>query len=137
MKAVKTKQCIEQSIAELFNVRSQIKDLKAKDAKLQEVVNEYSDKHISEFVEGKLALEKGILKIQQNPPKLVYEGSEKSLNTLERELLAEELTKDYVQTKPNLSKMIARLNGDKILKKLLQAKRFSIIQSSKYVAKPY
>ncbi len=128
---------IEQSVAQLFNVRGQIKDLKAKEAELQEVVDDYSDRHISEFTDGQLALENRVLKIQQNPPKLVHEGSEKALTTAERELLAEEVAKDYVQIKPNLTKMIARLNGDKLLKKLLQAKGFLIVQSSKYVEKPY
>ncbi len=136
MRQTETKS-IEQSISELFSVRSQIKDLKAKESRLQEVVDDYSDQHISEFTDGQLVLENGILKIQQNPPKLVHTGSEKALTTAERELLAEELGKDYVQTKPNLTKMIARLNGDKLLKKLLQAKGFLIVQSSKYVAKPY
>ncbi len=137
MKQTEVTKEIEQSISELFNVRSQIKDLKVKESQLQEVVDDYSDRHISEFTEGQLALKNGILEIQQNPPKLVHEGSEKALTTAERELLAEEVAKDYVQIKPNLTKMIARLNGDKLLKKLLQAKGFLIVQSSKYVAKPY
>lgn len=128
---------IEQSVSELFTLRGQIKDLKAKEAVLQGEVNVYSDAHISNFVDGQLALENGILKIQQNPPKLVHAGSEKALTTAERELLAAALGKAYVQTKPNLSKMIARLNGDKLLKKLLEAKGFLVVQGSKYVAKPY
>ncbi len=102
-----------------------------------ETVDEYSHQHIAEFTNGQLALTNGIVKIQQNPPKLVHTGSEKALGTAEREQLAIELAKDYLQTKPNLIKMIARLNGDKLLKQLFQAKSFSIVQNSKYVAKPY
>ena len=128
---------IEKSVKELFVLRSQIKDLKAKEAELQEIVDKYADKHISEFIDGQLALKNGILKIQQNPPKLVHQGSEKSLNVNERTDLADELSEEYIQTKPNLTKMVARLNGDKLLKQLLQAKGVLILQSNKYVAKPY
>ncbi len=54
MKQTETKS-IEQSIGELFSVRSQIKDLKAKESRLQELVDDYSDQHIPEFTDGQLA----------------------------------------------------------------------------------
>ena len=128
---------IEGKLKELFEVNSQMKDLKARAAELQQDVNAYSDEHISDFVDGQLTLESGVIKIQQNPPKLVHLKSEKTVSTADRELFTDDLDKDYVQRKPNLAKIAARVNGDKVLKKQLQAKGYAVVQDSRYSAKPY
>ena len=108
---------VEKVLKELFEVRGEVKNLKIRESELQEKVDGFADEQISEFVDGQLALKNGVIKIQSNPPKLVHESSEKAVSTDERKELADVLGKDYIDVKPNLLKMVARLNGDNILKK--------------------
>lgn len=128
---------INKMLNELFNLRNQANSIKEKEAALQEEINAYAEAHISDFTEGALALKNGVIKIANNPPKLVHEGSEKALTTKEREELTELLGEEYVKNTPNLTKMVARLNGDKVLKKQLTSKHIAIVQSTRFAVKAY
>lgn len=137
MSKVKKVVTIEEKLTALFELRNEIKNTKAKEADLVQEICNYADEHISDFIENQLPLENGVIKIKANPPKLVHQGSEKALTTVQRVEFAENLPKDYVELKPNLTKMIARVNGDKGLKQLLQSKKIEVIQSNKFDIKPY
>jgi hypothetical protein len=128
---------IEQVLEQLLEVKTQQANLKEQEEKLQEKVDAYSNEHFHEFVDNALSLNKGVIKLVQNPPKLVHEGSEKALTDKDRVALCEVLPTDYVETKPNLTKIIARLHGDKSLKQLLKAKGIGIVQNSRYQVKAY
>lgn len=128
---------IEKTLDELFELKGKEKDLKAQISAIQERVNIFSDEHYGDFVEGELALTNGVIKIKSNPPKFVHENSMKALTTKERADFAAELPKDYIELKPNMSKIVARFNGDKLLKKQLQSKGIAVVQDVRYDARPY
>lgn len=128
---------IEPVLDKLFALKQQEKELKAEIKAVQEKVNAYSDAHYGDFVDGEMPLANGIIKIKSNPPKFVHESSHKALTVKERAELARELPEDYIEIKPNMSKIVARFNGDKLLKKQLVSKGVAVYQDVRYEAKPY
>lgn len=130
------KRTINTAIKELLDLKLKEKEIKAAIAQVQQEVDQYSDAHIEEFEDHQLVVGKdGVISIVSNPSKLVYSGSLKPLTTAQREELCSGLSDEYVKAAPDVTLMVARLNGDKDLKTYLKAKGVEPLQSTRYQVK--
>lgn len=127
---------IEKTLELYFKNKEIEKIAKAEKDRLQKEIDAYSEEHITKFKDGVLFLESAKIQIMQNPPKAVHEGSFKALTTAERTELANNLDRQYVKESVDLSKVNARLAGDKNLKQLLKSLHIEIVQENRFTAKP-
>lgn len=128
---------IEQTIDKLCHIRQQIAELRAVETQYKEAITAYGDAHLASFVDGQFTLSNGVIKIVQNPPRLVHTASGRPLTTAERVELCDGIDDQYVDTKPRLTKIVGRIHGDKQLKQHLASHGISVEQTNRYEAKPY
>ncbi len=96
----------------------------------------HADARYIEFVEGELILDTGKLKVSLNPPKMVYEQNEKTVEPAQRALLALLLPEAYRTVDLNVKLIQDRLNADKFLAQGLKGQGVKVAQDTRYDIKP-
>lgn len=132
-----TKKEANKKMKELFNLKTEISEKNAKKKELEESLANYADKHQADFDDGDMALEYGLIKVKLGQPKMIWEKSQKAVSTKDRALFCEELDSKYVKKAPDMTKMVALVNGDKNLKNFLKAKDVAVTQDTGYDYKAY
>ena len=127
MKEITTKE-VEQAIKAYKEAKAAEAEVKGRIAAAEEVIQAYGVGHIGEFVDGRLAMESGIIALKAGTAKPIKDG--KPLSTAARSELASVLPVAYVKTTCDFGVLYG--STDKTVRQLLASRNIQIVREDKF-----
>lgn len=123
-----TKEAAEKAVKTVKDLKIQAAEINGKIKDAEAIVEAYGLEHLSEFADGRLAVEGGIIAIKAGAAKPIKEG--KPLSTAARSELAAALPAAYVKVACDFSVLYD--SKDKTVRQILRSRGIEIVREDKF-----
>lgn len=123
-----TKEAAEKAVKTVKDLKIQAAEINGKIKDAEAIVEAYGLEHLSEFADGRLAVEGGIIAIKAGTAKPIKEG--KALSTAARAELASVLPAAYVKVACDFSVLYD--SKDKTVRQILRSRGIEIVREDKF-----
>ena len=123
-----TKEAAEKAVKTVKDLKIQAAEINGKIKDAEAIVEAYGLEHLSEFADGRLAVEGGIIAIKAGTAKPIKEG--KALSTAARAELASVLPAAYVKVACDFGVLYD--SKDKTVRQILRSRGIEIVREDKF-----